>query len=180
MGSGPESKNPDADLVRRIAAGDADALAEAFELYAARLNRIAYGITGSISDAEDVVQDVFVGLPEGLSGFEGRSSLATWLHRVTVRAALLRVKTDRRRRELLRDLWERAATTRFERTLSRIDIERALNRLPAMYRTVLWLKDVEGWTHEQIAHVLGIETNTSYQRLHRARKLLRTRLDGGR
>lgn len=133
-----------------------------------------------MSDAEDVVQDVFVALPERLASFEGRASLATWLHRVAVRSAMIRLRRERFLDTVPLEL--AAKTTRGEvaRRVDRVDLERALNRIPDEYRVVIWLKVVEGWSHAEIAETLGIAENASYQRMHRARRMLRAILADGR
>src|SRR5205807_6914197 len=82
-------------------AGDPDALAVLDRAYGAALYRLAYRLTGTPQDAEDVVHDVFVGLPEALGRYEERGSFAGWLKRVTARVALMRLRTRTRRREVM-------------------------------------------------------------------------------
>lgn len=142
--------------------------------------RLAFGITRSLSDAEDVVQDVFVALPEQLAAFEGRASLTTWLHRVAVRAAMLRLRRERFLDTVPLEWASRTTFGDLERPVERVDLERALNKIPDEYRVVIWLKVVEGWSHAEIADALGIVENASYQRLHRARRMLRALLSEGR
>ena len=169
----------EAKLVERIVDGNDDALAEAFELHAEVVFRTAYGILRSRPDAEDVVQDIFSTLPERLTRFKGRSSLSTWLHRVSVRCALERLRRDRSWKRLRAKAARRVPPPIFPRPIDRIDLERALHALPEKYRVVIWLKIVEGWSHAEIAEACGISENASYQRLHRARRLLHG-LMGGR
>lgn len=166
----------DRRLGERLAAGDADALAEAFEAHADRLFRVAYGITRSVRDAEDVVQDVFVALPEKVATFRGRSPFGGWIYRVAVRSALMRVRAEGRHRDLLKD-FRGFKDPKADRPLDRLAVERAFDSVPALHRTVLWLKAVEGWTHAEIAEALGISEDASAQRYHRARKLLAGAID---
>jgi RNA polymerase sigma factor (sigma-70 family) len=167
-------------LIARIVAGDPEALGEAFEEHSQRVYRLAYGITRSLSDAEDVVQDVFAALPERLASFEGRASLGTWLHRVAVRAAMMRLRNERFLETVPLELAARRRFAEVTRPLDRVALERALNSIPDEYRTVIWLKVVEGWSHAEIGETLGITENASYQRLHRARRMLRAVLGEGR
>ena len=148
-------------------------------MHADRVYRLAFGITRSLSDAEDVVQDVFVALPEQLAAFEGRASLTTWLHRVAVRAAMLRLRRERFLETVPLEWAARKTFSDMERPVTRVDLERALNKIPDEYRVVIWLKVVEGWSHAEIAETLGIAENTSYQRVHRARRMLRAILGEG-
>jgi len=161
-------------LVARIVDGDPEALGEAFERHSQHVYRLAYGITGSLSDAEDVVQDVFAALPEGLGSFEGKSSLGTWLHRVAVRAAMMRLREERFIDAVAAEMAARRTLGDITRPVDRVALERALNAIPDEYRIVIWLKVVDGWSHAEIGEALGLSQNTSYQRLHRARRMLRT------
>src|SRR6266566_9969710 len=91
------------DLVGQVAAGDADALAALYRLHGAALFRLARRLTASVEDAEDVLHDLFVGLPESIHKYDGRGSLQGWLKRVVVRLALMRLRATRRRREVALD-----------------------------------------------------------------------------
>ena len=135
--------------------------------------RLAFGITRSLSDAEDIVQDVFAALPESLASFRGRASLGTWLHRVAVRSAMMRLRHERFLENMPLELAARRAPGDISQPVDRVALERALYQIPDEYRIVIWLKIVEGWSHAEIAETLGITENASYQRLHRARRLLR-------
>ena len=185
----------DAALVSRTRSGDAGALAALFERYGPMTYRVALGLTRSEADAEDVLQDVFVGLPEALRGFEGRGSLVGWLKRVAVRAALMRRRGDRRRREVrLGDgggaadespaavAPEPAAPAGDDpaRVLDEMTINGAIARLPEALREVFVLREVEGYSHDEIAALLGIRRGTSEVRLFRARQALREMLRGSR
>src|SRR5688500_14931734 len=87
------------ELVRSARAGESAGIGELYDRYAGPLFRTAYRLTGSAADAEDVVHDVFVGLPEALRRYEERGSFSAWLTRVTVRTTLMRARSGRRRRE---------------------------------------------------------------------------------
>src|SRR6266487_1253667 len=88
-----------ADLVGGVRNGDPAALGLLYDAFGAGLFRLAYRLTGTREDAEDVVHDVFVGLPEALTRYEERGRLGAWLRRVTARVALMRLRGQARRRE---------------------------------------------------------------------------------
>lgn len=178
MGTRDRDRTAERRLVSRIAAGETDALAEAYDAHAEHLFAVVYGITGSVSDAEDVVQDVFVALPQRLAGFRAESALGTWLHRVAVRAALLRLKRERLIQRIPSAIAWVTPVGEVHRPVDRVALERALQALPEEQRAVIWLKVVEGWGHEEIADLFGITPNASAQRLSRARRGLRAALGG--
>ena len=163
-------------LLEQAARGSGDALAALFELHAAMVHRVAYRLTMSADDAEDIVQDVFVGLPEALGSYASNGDFAAWLRKVTVRTTLMRMRSGRRRAAAaLRAKSERdEAMSNF--LLDRMAIATALAALPSELRIVFMLADMEGYAHAEIAGMLGIRTGTSEVRLHRARRKLRALL----
>src|SRR5688500_13564731 len=92
------------DLVARAREGSAEALAALYTRYAPALMGVAYRLTGSAADAEDVLHDVFLGLPEALRHYDERGALESWLKRVAARVALSRVRARQRRREVALDV----------------------------------------------------------------------------
>jgi len=140
--------------------------------------RIAYGLTQSEADAEDVLQDVFAGLPEALRSFEGRSRLRDWLKTVATRRSLMLLRQKRLRREVMLDGSGAEPTERAEPVIDRIALQRALAELPDALRVVFILKEVEGYSHEEIGRLIGTGAGGSASRLHRARNMLRDRLKG--
>ena len=164
-----------------------------FREYAPRVYNLARRMLGSDSDAEDVTQDVLVQVVRNLAGFRGESALSTWLHRVTVNAAL----NDRRRRAVREGHQAREPVENFveaeheqaparrwsvapeEAALNQEThevIERAIARLPEMYRDVFVLADVEGLPNAEIAGLLGLGVPAVKSRLHRARLMMRKEL----
>lgn len=93
--AGVSQELSDAVLVARVRAGDLAALGTAYERHAQMVMAVAYRLTGSRADAEDVLHDVFLGLPEALQRYEERGSFTSWLKRVAVRAALMRGRRSR-------------------------------------------------------------------------------------
>jgi len=159
-------------------AGDPEALASLYRAYGAALYRLAYRLTGTPQDAEDVVHDVFVGLPEALGRYREQGSLAGWLQRVTARVALMRVRTRTRRREVALDATlsspDRPAAVESD------GLQAAIDALPEPLRSVLVLKEVEGYSHAEVGELLGISEGASRVRLNRAMKRLRRTLEDGR
>ena len=151
---------------------DADVIADLYRRHAGALMAVAYRLLMSRADAEDVVHDLFVGLPEALRKYEERGSMEAWLKRIVVRLALGRL---RQRREVMLDVAHEPVAASVD-PVKRLTIERALSSLSPSLRTVLMLKEVEGFTHAEIATMLGISTAASEVRLHRALRQLRALL----
>ena len=166
-------------LSRRAARGDRRALQSLYEEYSKQLFAVAYRLTESSADARDVLHDIFGDLPEMLRRFDGERPLGPWLRSVTARVALRHVRSERRRHETaiagVPD--EREVVPSPESPiLDSIAVERALSSLTEKLRTVVVLKEMEGYSHREIAELLQIERATSESRLYRARKLLRAEL----
>jgi len=184
-------------LVARLRARDASALEPLMDRHAARLYRLAYGITRNDADAEEVVQDVFLTLFRKIEGFEGRAALGSWLYRVTANAALIKRRGKRAELEvsleeqlptyladghrqgdrsfLLAD-WSETPEDVLLSGEARKTLERALDRLPDHYRAVVVLREVEGLDNDEVANILGESVPTVKSRLHRARMALREEL----
>ena len=163
--------------VRAAAKGDA----KAFErLYRAHVGKV-YGLCWRLCDgdsakADQAAQDAFVRAWEKLGSFRGESAFGTWLHRLTVNVVLGEHRLLKRW-TTFEDAEEAGAPEpSYHPTASlgeRIDVERALTRLPKGARAVLVLHDLEGWQHDEIAAATGIAVGTSKAQLHRARKLMK-------
>ena len=169
----------ESQLVGQVAAGSSDALAALYRLYGASLFHLARRMTSSVEDAEDVVHDLFVGLPESIHKYHERGSLQGWLKRVVVRLALMRLRATRRRREVALD--DEVSTHSAPQTVDDgvgWDVQRAIDTLPDDLRAVLVLRQAERYTHQEIAALLGITPGASRVRLSRAVKLVRTALRG--
>lgn len=128
---------------------------------------------GSVSDAEDVIQEAWVHAVRQLPGFRWRSTLRVWLTGIAINCARNRYRRRSNEEIQATEVAELPATAPLERTIDRIELERALERLPEGYREVLILHDVHGYTHEEVGDMLGIESGTSRSQLSRARSTLR-------
>jgi RNA polymerase sigma-70 factor (ECF subfamily) len=164
------------ELVERARDGAADALATLYSRYGDRLMSVAYHLTGSAADAEDVLHDVFLGLPEALRHYDERGRLAAWLGQLTARVALTRMRRVVRAAEVsLADEHEAVASSSGSLD-DRIALAAALHALPRALRAVFVLKVIEGHSHAEIASTLGITAGASEVRLVRAVKKLRVLL----
>lgn len=172
----PVSRDRELDDVGRAARGDAAAFERLYRAHLGRVNALARWLVGP-EDAEDAVQEVFIRAWSKLGSFAGQSAFGTWLHRVAVNLLLRRRQKRSRYRE--RHLPEPAApepvAVRRDPEL-RLALEAAVDRLPDRAREVFVLHDVEGYKHQEIAGLLGIDPGTSRSQLHRARMLLRGHL----
>ena len=165
--------------IERVQAHDMTELGELFAEYGDLVYHAALRLTGSRAEAEDVTQEVFVGLAGAVRGFTGTSvNFPGWIRRVAVRQALVHLRRGRRRREV--SVEGVAVLTMAPDTLGRLSIDAALARISDDHRTVFLLKEVEGYDHAEIAELLGITISNSEVRLHRARRQLRELLRGSR
>ena len=186
----PESE---ALFVERLRSGDEQAFEELVRRFGGRLLATARHLLGRNGDAEDAVQEAFLSAFRGLDRFRGGSSLSTWLHRIVINAALMKLRGASRRPEASIEEY----LPRFDETghhadpvaewrvtpeaamLSRQTRDRvraAIERLPPSYRAVLVLRDIEELSTEETAEVLSLTRTAVKVRLHRARLALRTLL----
>ena len=165
-----------AELISKVKSGDVEALAEIYARYSRSLMATAYRLTGNVADAEDVLHDVFLGLPEALRQYDERGTAESWLKRLTARVALSRIRSRAQRRES--SIGEEPSLDRHASSPINDDwlVRRAIDSLPEPLREVFVLKEMEGYSHSEIASMLGITVANSEVRLHRAVKALRIRL----
>ena len=184
----------DTGLVDRLRGGDAAAFELLMAEYGNRVYRLAFGITRNASDAEEVVQDVFLTVFRKIEAFEARAALSTWIYRMTVNTALnkrrgKRFEVETSLEALLptyKDDGHRAGDPSFvladwsslpDETLLSLEgrraIARALDVLPADYRAVVVMRDVDGLSNEETAAALGDSVSSVKSRLHRARMAMR-------
>jgi RNA polymerase sigma-70 factor, ECF subfamily len=164
-------------LIEQASGGSNDALAALFEMHSALVHRVAYRLTLSADDAEDIVQDVFVGLPEALAAYGGKGAFDAWLRKVTARTALIRLRSTRRRNATAARAADERKPMQYDGTIDRLAIIAALSALPNDLRVVFVLSDIEGYSHAEIGRMLGIRPGTSQVRLYRARRKLRALLE---
>lgn len=171
------------DVVRDVASaqtGDVAAFERLYHGHAPRVMALCLRLTGDRPMAEELMQDAFVRAWERLRAFRGESAFATWMHRVTFTAFLQATRSDRRRgahEEQSEDTDALPSRSLSSDPGDRIDLERAIARLPKGARTAFVMHDVEGFKHEEIAALSGIAPATVRAQLHRARRLLMEALD---
>jgi len=173
------------ELVDRSRAGDQLAFAKLVERYQHEVFSVAMRMVNNSTLAQDVAQEAFVRAWKSLPGFRGDAAFPTWLHRITVNAALTH-RTRRSRRltaslDEAPELPEMAAhgdpAAMGDNWSLHQELRQALSRIPTEQRQVVILKDVEGWSHREIADVLGISVSATKVRLHRAHTKLRDLLE---
>jgi RNA polymerase sigma-70 factor (ECF subfamily) len=171
---GSATLSDDAHLIAACRRGEARAMEMLYHQYKRRVFGMAHRIVG-VSDAEEVAQEVFVRVFRGLGNFRGDSQLSTWVYRLTVNAALSHLAKRGRRHEVGDDgLTELAAPPTTERDSAlAARIETALTQLPAGYRAILVLHDIEGLSHEECAAILECRIGTCKSQLHKARARMR-------
>ena len=167
-------------MLVRVRAGDAVAERLLYDRHVDRVYRLAFRITGDDALAQDVTQDTFIRAFERIDSFRGASALGTWLYAIANSVALnavRKVKRVRSRESTLDDGLQIGAPDRRGEPDLRDRLRDAIDGLPEKYRNVFVLHDVEGFKHQEIAEMLGIELGTSKAQLSRARAKLRAALE---
>jgi RNA polymerase sigma-70 factor, ECF subfamily len=165
------------DLLARVARGDADALDSAVLRYGQMVHETAARLLGSADDADDIVQEVFIGLPEAMHAYEERGRFEPWLRRLAARVALMHMRRRQRRASLLERFGSGSADVPPSDPDDRLDIDNAVSSLPESLRVVFVLKVTAGMSHGEIAQLLNIRRGTSEVRFHRAVRRLREILE---
>jgi len=167
-------------LVARARNGDVRAFEALYRLNNGRIHALCLRLAGDVSIAEECTQEAFVTAWQKLEGFRGDSAFSSWLYRIAVNTVMgwfrKQVRRDRHVRPVADDEWERIEEHASDTGVG-MDLETAIATLPEGARTVFVLHDVDGRRHEEIAEMTGIAVGTSKAQLHRARRLLRERLD---
>src|SRR5215467_5286375 len=176
-------------LVNRLRAGDERAFEELVRTFGGRLLAVARRFVRSDEDAQDVVQSAYLSAFRALDQFEGNCQLSTWLHRIVVNTALMKLRSRRRKpEESIEELlpafqedghhveqfsdWAMRADQLIERAQVRTMVRACIDRLPDQYRTVLLLRDIEERPTLEVAEMLATTPVAVKVRLHRARQAL--------
>jgi RNA polymerase sigma-70 factor (ECF subfamily) len=180
-------------LLTRLRAGEESAFEDLVRTFSPRLFVVARRIVGNDEDARDVVQETFLSAFRSIDRFAGDAKLSTWLHRIVINTALMKLRRRRRKPEesiepllpaFLSDghhaerftAWTEPADRSLSRKETREAVRRHIDELPESFRTVLLLRDIEGLSTEETARLLETTPNAVKIRLHRARQALRTLL----
>ena len=181
-------------LVAALKAGDNDAAENLVRNHAPWMLTIARRIIADPQLAEDCVQEAFINAFHKIDGFEKRSSLKTWLHRIVANQALMKLRQMRNRKETpidellptfdengcrIEGPWHSLATPEdiFEREDRRVLVLSKIDELPESYRIILLLRDIEELTTREVAEGLGLSEANVKVRLHRARSALKNLLE---
>jgi len=193
---GVNGRDGDGALVAALRRRDPTAADRLVAAYGDRACRLATRITGNAEDAEEAVQDAFWSVLRKIDTFRGESAFGTWLSRVVVNAAYQRLRSRRGRSgdvsldNLLPAFdqqgghvasvadWSSSVDDPARQTELRMVLESAMDDLPDDYRTVVLLRDAEGFSSQEISEAVGLTVVNVKTRVHRARLFLRKRLDG--
>jgi len=183
-------RKSDLDLIEEFRKGEQGSFEELLSRYSSKVFSLASRLTRNTEDAEEVLQDVFVTVHRKIAGFEGKSSFSSWLYRVTVNAAFMKLR--KRKQDLsvsLEDIVQQSQTvaalkspesafvdSQSIRNQMLEALEVAIRKLPDDYRPVFILRDVDGLTSREVSKILDLTVPAVKSRLHRSRLMLRRRL----
>jgi RNA polymerase sigma-70 factor (ECF subfamily) len=187
----PIENNEEQALVARARAGDTDAFTVLVDRYERKIFRLAKHITQNDEDAEDVLQEAFMKAYSNLDSFQGQSKFYTWLVRIAVNEALMKLRKRKSDRTVSLDepheteedtvtreiaVWEDDPEKKYSRDEIREILDKAVDSLKPGFRTVFVLRDIEELSTEETADALGISVPAVKSRLLRARLQLREKL----
>ncbi len=184
----------DASLLAALLAGEDAAFETLVRTFGGQMLSVARRFLRNEDHAQDAVQDAFLSAFNALAAFDGRSKLSTWLHRIVVNAALMKLRTRKRHPEqsieaLLPTFqadghqqspaarWKDSPESISQRSETQALVRQQIEKLPETYRTVLLLRDIEEHDTETVAQMLDVSPAAVKVRLHRARQALRALLD---
>jgi RNA polymerase sigma-70 factor (ECF subfamily) len=180
--------NPvEADALVRAQAGDHQAFAQLYSLHKRRIYSLCLRMVGNIAEAEDLTQDAFLQLHRKIATFRGDSAFSTWLHRLAINVVLMRLRRKGLSVISLDEAMEPtpddspgrsfgATDLTLAGSIDRLALEQAIADLPAGYRLIFVLHDIEGYEHNEIAAMLDCSIGNSKSQLHKARLKLRDAL----
>jgi|SRR6266436_4457055 len=172
------------EAIARARRGDAGAFEYLYKAHCRHVYSLCLRMIRNPAEAEDLTQQTFLQVFRKIGTFRGESGFSTWLHRVTVNIVLMRLRRRKRTEVLLEDLDHPgsdneaprefgASDTSMFGAIDRLNLRRAIRKLPSGYKRFFLLYDVLGYEHHEIAQRLGCSTGCSKSQLHKARKQLR-------
>jgi RNA polymerase sigma-70 factor (ECF subfamily) len=182
------------ELIERLKCGDQRALETIFDLYSVKLYNVALRILGEPADTEEVIQDVFWTVYRKAKSFQGNSQFSTWLYRLTVNAALGKIRRRKSNKEVdyeeylpkfqtdghhaVRPVvdWSDNLDEQYSKHELQELLGKALDELKPLDKSVVVLSDLEGLSDREIAATLGLSVSAVKTRLHRARMFLRGKI----
>jgi RNA polymerase sigma-70 factor, ECF subfamily len=179
----------EAEAIRQAKAGDAAAFEYLYKAHCKRVYNVCLRMIKNPADAEDLTQQAFLQLFRKIGTFRGESGFSTWLHRVTVNIVLMHLRRKKPTELLAEDLERHSSNGESPRELGsgdasmlgaidRLNLARAIRKLPSGYKRLFLLYDVIGYEHSEIAGLLGCSTGCSKSQLHKARRRLQRLLQG--
>jgi RNA polymerase sigma-70 factor (ECF subfamily) len=176
--------SPDADALIRAQAGDHYAFAQLYALHKRRIYSLCLRMVGNVAEAEDLTQEAFLQLHRKIATFRGDSAFSTWLHRLAINVVLMHLRKKGLSLISLDEAMEPtpeegpgrsfgAPDLSLAGSIDRLALERAISDLPAGYRLIFVLHDIEGYEHNEIAAMLDCSIGNSKSQLHKARLKLR-------
>jgi RNA polymerase sigma-70 factor, ECF subfamily len=178
-------KRSEAEAIRRACNGDQAMLEYLYQLHSRRVYGLCLRMVGNTAEAEDLTQEAFLLLLRKIHTFRGESAFSTWLHRLAVNLVLMRLRKksppivsieatpDPDDETVSPSIDIGAPDLLLEGLIDRINLERCIRQLPAGYRRVFVLHDIQGYEHNEIAEILGRSVGDSKSQLHKARTRLR-------
>ena len=164
-------------LIARAKSGDVEALEALYRAFETHVYNLARRILRSPEDAEDVLQETFLEVVRSIRSFRGEGHLWGWIRQIASSKALMRIRRYHVRAEEEFDEEAMGGSAPVS-VPARVDLERAFERLSETSRAVVWFHDVEGYTHEEIAEMMGKTVSFSKSQLARAHARLRGMLEG--
>jgi RNA polymerase sigma-70 factor (ECF subfamily) len=177
----------EAELILKVQSGDHQAFAQLYSLHKRRIYSLCLRMVGNVAEAEDMTQETFLQLHRKISTFRGDSAFSTWLHRLAINAVLMQIRKKGLSLISMDEAMEPdprggssmsfgAHDLALNGSIDRMALERAVSELPAGYRLVFILHDVEGYEHPEIALMLDCSVGNCKSQLHKARLRLRDAL----
>lgn len=166
----------ESELIDACLDNDRLAQKELYDRYSRAMYTAAYRITSDFELANDVLQEAFVKIFRHLAGFRRESTLGAWIKTIVVRTALSRMRREIRM-ETLEDYHHKDQVVDWGHHLDADYLEKAIQALPAGYRSVFVMIEVEGYAHKEVSEMLGISVGTSKSQLFYAKKKLRKSLE---
>ena len=175
------------DVLARAQAGDHQAFAQLYALHKRRVYSLCLRMVNNVAEAEDLTQEAFLQLHRKIATFRGDSAFSTWLHRMAVNVVLMHLRKKGLQLTSLDEAMEPthdegpgrsfgAPDLSLTGSIDRLALERAIGDLPAGYRLIFVLHDIEGYEHNEIATMLDCSIGNSKSQLHKARLKLRDAL----
>lgn len=174
----------EAEAIDRAKQGDAEAFAFLYHRHKRRVYSLCLRMTGNTAEADDLAQEAFLQLFRKIGTFRGESAFSTWLHRLSVNVVLMHLRRKGLPEVSLEETTEPTQEDGPKRdigspdlaligSVDRVNLERAIHRLPPGYRTIFVLHDMEGYEHNEIAEMIRCSIGNSKSQLHKARMKLR-------